>query len=237
MKLMHTVAKVPYELANVKVKRGALEFTVDGRPLRIDQDTIAEFIGANEASEINSLYIFNTDRGLVLRNKMAETAESKRDGARYLRAIRLGQNLGQIYLPFSTLSLTDAVVRLNVSEESLAKSGLEGTDRVENRHDAYVALSESIFPSLAVDQHWRDADGNHHMDVQVMRKGRPLRRAGMKVYAKTDAGYLNRRYAYTDEKGLVTFRFAGMLLDPGEKATLKFGFRNFSNVASIEVVV
>ncbi|WP_323016495.1 hypothetical protein [Castellaniella sp.] len=237
MKIAFTICgdRTP-RIESIRVGKDELQFTVDGVVRTLTNALLSEFIGHNERSEINSVYVFLGEHGeLILRNKMMESEASRRPGMVYLKNLQTKlPNIGQVYLPFTNGTLKDAAVRLNVpTQADIDALGVKDYTLVENDHHAYVAFSNSVYPSVTT----RAVKSKNYTTIfaKVVRGGKPLKRSGMKVYAKTDAGYLNRRYAVTDKNGVAEFRFAPMLLDPGDKATVKIGFRYYSNLDSVEI--
>ncbi|BBI61652.1 hypothetical protein HSBAA_29580 [Vreelandella sulfidaeris] len=186
--------------------------------------------------------MFATEWGLLLKNKTMDTGLSKYGGKLYLREMGwlytsgAMKNVGQIQIPFSDRKIENAVVRFNVREEDFHNSGLLGTERIENTSEAYDDVAGRFLPSLKVIESLHQSD-HVVVRVQAMLGGVPIQREGMRIEVKSDAGYLNRRYGFTNHDGIAEFKFTGMLMDKGEVATLKFGYRHYSNIDSVSVTV
>lgn len=207
----------------------------------IDIAHIDEWVNPRTLGPCTSLYItFDPDQRRLLPpyNKMAESYLSKDHGNHHINKIQRNV-IAQILMPFGGDEGDGFAVRFTVNEDIGHWSG-QAAEKIDNNQKSYLDFSMRLFPTLQVDHKALSLPVGQieHITVQLLGPdGSPIKRAGVGLHAKCDAGYLARREAVTDSLGRARFPYLALGLDQGDEASVEFGFKWYSNVARCQVQV
>lgn len=178
----------------------------------------------------------NNGNLLVPHNKFAFTKTSKQDGMSYI----LGKSVSgvaQVYLAHPTGSFANDGLRITVNEDLGYVSDLDFDQPVGLTAEDFHNFAAMFYPKITVPEscecptggvveipiYINNPDGMPYMDP-------------VEVYIKSQAGYLPFT-KITIDKAAGTARFMALGLVPGERATVKFGYKYYENDASINVMV
>jgi len=186
-------------------------------------------LAAKELSARDNIYVVADRFGKIdpFYNKMAESYWVKASG--YDHARKLDKHvIGQIYIPFRDALISECSARITYGEEAGYQSNVEIKEVVRD----FGAFFSSVSPALK-------AVATESGDIEVSlinAQSKPIRREGIKIYAKTDAGFLPFVERLTNSEGKALFRYMPLGLLAGEAAVVEFGFKWSSNLARIEMV-
>jgi len=171
-------------------------------------------------------------------NKPAQSFASKDDGAHHI-AHRQVTVIGQVLLPFVDAAPPDCAARLTVNET--AGFWISGEAEIlANSHQAYVDFAARVFPRLDIETSSLSVKPDERALIGVRLRapdGAFLKRAGVRLFAKTAAGYLPRTEVRTDTSGRARIPFLALGLEPGDRADVELGFKWLSNIAACRVEV
>ena len=208
--------------------------TQQGSSFKVDEDFVRAHVGRRELTEASNIYVLVDNAGnfVGLRQKMAQTFLTKASGFEYAK-----QNnvliAAQIYVPFADSPVSDWSLRVNFRADQ--EVNLEEAVEVEPTLAAFHAFAYSNFPSLRIVSQAPAAQGER-ITVQLTHKGADVAKAGVRVFAKTSAGYLARTESFTDANGQASFVAIPLGLEAGDKMTPEFGFKWVTNLARTDVV-
>lgn len=164
-------------------------------------------------------------------NKFMQSANDKANGALFLWKNNMNV-LGQIYIPFADSMVEDWHIRVNLGTGT--NEYPEDAGVVENSQEGFHDFVTRVLPGLEVKSvHQRDSVSD--VEVQVTLDGEPVRKAGVRVFAKSSSGYLNKREALTDENGVARFVAERLHLDAADEMTAEFGFKFWSNLVNADI--
>ncbi|MBT3305056.1 MAG: hypothetical protein HN377_01090 [Alphaproteobacteria bacterium] len=209
--------------------------------IEIDLARLSTIINPRRLGPCVNLYVafdFRRGRFLPPYNKLAESFASKDDGARHI-AGRQVNVVGQILLPFADAAPADCAARLTVNQTAGFWTSGEA-DILANSHQAYVDFAARVFPGLDIETSSLSVkpDERALIGVRLLAPdGAFLKRAGVRLFAKTAAGYLPRTEVRTDTSGRARIPFLALGLEPGDRADVELGFKWLSNIAACRVEV
>jgi hypothetical protein len=199
--------------------------TIDSRTYDFPSPPLA----AKELSARDNIYVVADSFGKIdpFYNKMAESFWVKASG--YDHARKLDKHvIGQIYIPFQDAQISECSVRITYCEEMGYQSNVEIKEIVKD----FAAFFSSVSPTLRA-----LATESGDIEVSLINEhASPIRREGVKIYAKTDGGFLPYVERLTNAEGKAIFRYMPLGLLAGEAAMIEFGFKWSSNLARIEMV-
>jgi len=199
--------------------------TIDSRTYDFSSPPLA----AKELSARDNIYVVADSFGKIdpFYNKMAESFLVKASG--YDHARKLDKHvIGQIYIPFRDAQISECSVRITYGEEIGYQSNVEIKEVVKD-YAAFFSLVSPTLKAVATDS------GDIEVSL-VNSQAKPIRREGVKIYAKTDGGFLPFVERLTNADGKALFRYMPLGLVSGETVTVEFGFKWSSNLARIEMV-
>lgn len=197
---------------------------------------IANVLSPKEIAPYNNVYFCMESYGRFVRpfNKMMDSYAGKEPGGLFLR--RSSQScFAQLLIPFPDSKWEDMALRLTVNAEAgywldIGKAPVE----VGNSKEGYDAFSADVFPTIAAET----PEVNVAQDsVTTLGFAVTPAKAGVRLYFKTDAGYLPITEVETDAAGKASVRFSARDLLPGDQASVEAGFKWVSNVARTVVKV
>jgi|LauGreDrversion4_2_1035121.scaffolds.fasta_scaffold207573_2 hypothetical protein len=217
----------------LEVREGSIRFytykadgsTIDSRTYDFPSPPLA----AKELSARDNIYVVADSFGKIdpFYNKMAESFGVKASG--YDHARKLDKHvIGQIYIPFRDAQISECSVRITYGEEIGYQSNVEIKEVVKD-YAAFFSLVSPTLKAVATDS------GDIEVSL-VNSQAKPIRREGVKIYAKTDGGFLPFVERLTNADGKALFRYMPLGLVSGETVTVEFGFKWSSNLARIEMV-
>ncbi len=224
---------VPQFGVGLEVREGSIRFytykadgsTIDSRTYDFPSPPLA----AKELSARDNIYVVADSFGKIdpFYNKMAESFWVKASG--YDHARKLDKHvIGQIYIPFRDAQISECSVRITYGEEIGYQSNVEIKEVVKD----YAAFFSLVSPTLKA-----VATGSGDIEVSLVNsQAKPIRREGVKIYAKTDGGFLPFVERLTNADGKALFRYMPLGLLTGETVMVEFGFKWSSNLARIEMV-
>lgn len=202
----------------------------------IDSDFIRKRCGLKELTDYCSVYIevdLLTGMITAVHNKMATTMLTKSNGREY--AMKHGVTIAaQLYIPFADSDPTDWVLRVNANP-GIGIDVPEHTPTVENTRDAFYACAAEVFPSIKIAHSKRLESGCYEIAAQLTYQSQPLAKAGIRLFANAESGYINKREAYTDAQGIALFRARRLDLDPNEAMSVELGFKYAKNLCHVNV--
>lgn len=217
----------------IEFEVGFLDKVVRNRKISVDKDTIVSKVGTGvivDHTVLSFALTTNLD-DIIVFNKHEKTIQGKIPGELSRYGVPL-LHLFDIYIPFKDSPFTDWVFRLiGFDTENLPDFGVEvfvGTiDEVKNK----------LFALLPTINTYSVIDCGDHKEItfEVTRNGFNVKKSGIELYFKTNAGYLNKTKITTDEEGKVVLRARRDLLDPQDRMEIKAGFKFFSNKVSLDV--
>jgi len=224
---------VPQFGVGLEVSEGSIRFytykadgsTIDSRTYDFSSPPLA----AKELSARDNIYVVADSFGKIdpFYNKMAESFWVKASG--YDHARKLDKHvIGQIYIPFRDAQISECSVRITYGEEIGYQSNVEIKEVVKD-YAAFFSLVSPTLKAVATDS------GDIEVSL-VNSQAKPIRREGVKIYAKTDGGFLPFIERLTNADGKALFRYVPLGLVSGETVTVEFGFKWSSNLARIEMV-
>jgi len=224
---------VPQFGVGLEVSEGSIRFytykadgsTIDSRTYDFSSPPLA----AKELSARDNIYVVADSFGKIdpFYNKMAESFWVKASG--YDHARKLDKHvIGQIYIPFRDAQISECSVRITYGEEIGYQSNVEIKEVVKD-YAAFFSLVSPTLKAVATDS------GDIEVSL-VNSQAKPIRREGVKIYAKTDGGFLPFVERLTNADGKALFRYMPLGLVSGETVTVEFGFKWSSNLARIEMV-
>ena len=199
--------------------------TIDSRTYDFSSPPLA----AKELSARDNIYVVADSFGKIdpFYNKMAESFGVKASG--YDHARKLDKHvIGQIYIPFRDAQISECSVRITYGEEIGYQSNLEIKEVVRD-FAAFFSLVSPTLKAVVTDS------GDIEVSL-VNSQTKPIRREGVKIYAKTDGGFLPFVERLTNADGKALFRYMPLGLLTGEAVMVEFGFKWSSNLARIEMV-
>lgn len=191
--------------------------------------------GARELTDASDIYVEIDFVGNVTRvhNKMASSLISKSNGHEY--ALKNGVTIGaQVYIPFADSPVSDWVLRVNGNPDI----GIDvPVDTLEVAHSgsAFREFAWSIYPTIAITSTVACEDNSTEIHLQLMHKGQSLEKAGVRLYATAETGYINKREAYTDAMGIAKIRARRLDLEDGDPMRVELGFKFIKNVCHVDV--
>jgi hypothetical protein len=185
-------------------------------------------LGSKELSARDNIYILADENGIIqpFYNKMAESYATKDSG--YKHILKQGKHtIGQIYIPFADATIDECSVRITYGEEFGYKSNVEITEEVTD----FGKFFDDVSPTLKATK-----ESNGAIKVQVTDSlGSPIKKAGVKLYAKTDGGQLVFNEKTTNSEGNASFKLLTAGFEASDEATVEFGFKWSSNLARVKV--
>jgi hypothetical protein len=185
-------------------------------------------VALKELSARDNIYVIADSEGVIqpFYNKMAESYYTKSSGYDHIRK----QNkfaIGQIYIPFADATIDECSVRITYGEEFGYESNVEITEEVTD----FGKFFNDVSPTLTATK-----ESNGTIKVQITDSlGAPIKKAGVKLYAKTDGGQLVFNEKSTNEGGNASFKLLTAGFEAGDEATVEFGFKWSSNLARVKV--
>lgn len=209
--------------------------TIDSRIFDFEKPPL----GLKELQARNNVYVTADAKGMIqpFYNKMVQSYFTKDSG--YKHAVKTGLSIiGQIYIPFADSKVSDCAVRVSYNPEIGVKSNVPFTDTVVAADEitegtiSFADFFNQVSPSISVTQLSDNA-----IEVQLVDgAGQKIEKAGVKIYGKTDGGFLVFSESVTDAAGVAMFRFMPLGLEAGDVASVEFGFKWVSNLGNIKVV-
>lgn len=185
-------------------------------------------LASKELSARDNIYVVADENGYIepFYNKMADSFSTKASG--YVHIINKNRyGIGQIYIPFADSSINDCSLRITYGEEYGYISNVEINDEVND----FGTFFNDVSPTLTAS---KEADGS--IKVQITdSKGTSIKKAGVKLYAKTDGGQLVFNEKTTNADGNASFKLLTTGFEAGDEATVEFGFKWSSNLARVKV--
>lgn len=190
-----------------------------------EYDFDAPPLGFKELQARNNIYVVATSQGFIepLYNKMLASAMDKASG--YKHIVKLSKPvIGQIYIPFSDSPISDCSLRITYTPEKGYQSNVDLDEDVQDFGAFFNAVSPTLRSTEVEPGKWvvQLVDGD----------GTDIQKAGVKIYAKTDGGQLSFTERATNAGGNATFKLLPTGFDPGDVATVEFGFKWVSNLAN-----
>lgn len=185
-------------------------------------------LGLKELSARDNIYVLADKNGVIqpFYNKMADSFLTKASGYAHIRTKNIAC-IAQIYIPFADSPMDECSVRLTYNEEY----GYECNKVIDMDVDDFGKFFNDVSPTLSAS---KESDGS--IKVQITdAKGTPIKKAGVKLYAKTDGGQLVFNEKTTKEDGSATFKLLTTGFEAGDEATVEFGFKWSSNLARVKV--
>lgn len=185
-------------------------------------------LASKELSARDNIYVVADENGFIepFYNKMANSFNTKASGYAHIRN-KNKHGIGQIYIPFADSSIDDCSVRITYGEEHGYISNIEINDEVTD----FGKFFDDVSPTLTAS---KEAGGS--IKVQLTdSKGTSIKKAGVKLYAKTDGGQLVFNEKTTKEDGSASFKLLTTGFEAGDEATVEFGFKWSSNLARVKV--
>lgn len=207
--------------------------TKQGSSFKVDEAFIRSHIGRRELTEASNIYVIIDNEGnfVGLRQKMVQTYLTKASGFEYAK-----QNnvliAAQIYVPFADSPFSEWSLRVNFRDDQ--EVTLENAEEVAPTLESFHAFAYAQFPSLRIAGK-SQATAGEKITVQLTHGGADVAKAGVRIFAKSSAGYLAKTEAFTDENGQANFVAIPMGLEAGDKMTPEFGFKWVSNLAKTDV--
>jgi len=223
-------APIPF-LVRLDIEENSITFSTFKENKKINSRTF-DFnnkpLALKELSARDNVYILADDNGFIepFYNKMAQSFSIKASG--YIHTNTKNKHaIGQIYIPFADSSIDDCSVRITYGEEYGYISNVEITEEVID----FGKFFNDVSPTLTAT---KQSDGS--IKVQITDSFMtPIQKPGVKIYAKTDGGQLVFNEKTTKEDGSATFKLLTTGFEPGEEATVEFGFKWSSNLARVKV--
>jgi hypothetical protein len=207
--------------------------------MMINQETLqnSPTIGSKELCDCMNVWVFVTDQGIQLLNKYEETYVTKANGLVYSRAIQAHNTVGgQIYIPFKNSTIDEWSLRLNSNAPVMVDGELDlQEDVLTATLDTFHEVVSQSLPSIDVISVTPNSNGTNSVVVQVTLNGNPVARAGVKIYAQSDTGYIANRQLLTNESGRCEFLARRLDLESGDEMIAEFGFKFKTNVARVEI--
>jgi hypothetical protein len=208
------------------------------RTVVIDEAFVRSRCGPRELADCTSLYLeIDLASGLLTRvhNRYATTLLTKNNGREY--ALKNSTLIAaQIYIPFADSPFTDWVMRANANPE-FGIDIPEDTEEVANTSAAFLAFAKRVHPSInilgvaPIDA----AAGVFEVEAQLSLHDQPYRREGVRLFANSESGYLNKREAFTDPEGIARFRARRLDLAAEDIMQVELGFKFSRNVCRADI--
>jgi hypothetical protein len=208
------------------------------RTVVIDEAFLRARCGPRELADCTSLYVeIDLASGLISRvhNRYATTLLTKNNGREY--ALKNSTLIAaQIYIPFADSPVTDWVIRANANPDF----GIDipgNTEDVANTSEAFLAFAKRMHPSIntlgvtSIDE----AAGVFEVEAQLGLNDQPCRREGVRLFANSESGYLNKREAFTDPEGIARFRARRLDLAAEDIMQVELGFKFSRNVCRVDI--
>lgn len=223
-------ADAGYRLTWFKDKNNLPESTL------IDRDFIRKRCGPKELTDYCSVYIeVDLFTGIItaVHNKMATTILTKSNGREY--AMKHGVTIAaQLYIPFADSEPSDWLLRVNANP-SMGIDVPERTPTVPNTREAFYAVAAEVLPSIEIVHSKRLESGCYEIAAQLTHQHQPLAKAGIRLFANAESGYLSKHEAYTDAQGIALFRARRLDLEPIDAMTVELGFKYAKNLCHADV--
>lgn len=203
--------------------------------IEINEKFIRERCGSREVAEASNIYVEIDFSGNVTRvhNKMASTITDKSNGYEY--ALKNNTSVGaQVYIPFADSPALDWMLRVNGNPQIGIEVPADAV-AVENNLHAFHEFAWSIYPSISVAETVARPDGSVEVHAQLMRDGKPIEKAGVRVFATSVTGYINKREVHTDAHGIAKVRARRLDLDKEDAMRVEFGFKFTKNICHADI--
>ena len=227
MNAYYTLKDVAPKITNINNIAGGVEIVfdfLDGGIKTVVVTPEAIFADTRETafSDCTTYYgIVALDGEVLFSNRYLVTYYTKDSGVSLCTALQdEGRAAIQLYIPYGGNSLDDAVIRVTSSEVP----AYNGTPLPPEKHVGGTEAELTAFRLATLPSMTATIVGDK-VQVQVTREGQPITRSGVLVYAIVKDSF-NYTTGLTDANGGVAF-------DIVPNATVKFGFKYFTNVVSI----
>jgi hypothetical protein len=226
MNINYTIEEVAPKVSRIVDIDGGVEavFEFDGAEKVVTITPAAILAQTKEESfaDCSTYYCLVAKDGQVrFANKYMVTYYTKDSGVTLCAALQEeGLASIQLYIPFGGTSLADATIRVTSCEAPTYNGSPLAADKiVGGSADELQAFRLSTLPSLTAEV------AGSKVNVQLTLGGQPLNRPNVRVYAivKGSFAYVTSE---TDANGSVAF-------DLVPSATVKYGFKYFTNAASV----
>jgi len=196
---------------------------------------VRERCGRREISEATNIYIEMDSSGSITRvhNKMASTLTEKSNGYEY--ALKNGTLVAaQIYIPLPDSPVADWVLRVN-GNPSIMVEMPDNTIEVVNSLQASHDFAKSLYPSIQIIDIQNVGSDCFDVTTQLVLGSEPLRKAGVRLFATSAAGYINKREIYTDTQGQASIKARRLDLESNDDMRVEFGFKFTKNICHADI--
>lgn len=203
--------------------------------IELNENFITTRCGSRELSEAANIYIEIDFSGNVARvhNKMASSITDKSNGYEY--ALKNSVTVGaQVYIPFADSPVSDWVLRVNGNPQIGIEAPADAV-AVENSLQGFHEFAWSIYPSISIAEKVARPDGSVDVHAQLMRDGKPIEKAGVRIFATAVTGYINKREVHTDARGIAKIRARRLDLDDEDAMRVEFGFKFTRNICHADI--
>ena len=226
MNINYTVKDVAPKVSRIVDIGGGVEvvFEFDGaeKTVVVTPATILADTKEESFADCSTYYcLVATDGQVRFVNKYLVTYYTKDSGVSLCAALQEdGRASIQLYIPFGGTSLADATIRVTSCEVPQYQGApLDSSKIIDGSGESLQAFRLATLPSLTAEV------AGSKVNVQLTLGGQPLKRSNVRIYAivKGSFAYVTKE---TDANGVVEFDVV-----PG--ATVKYGFKHFTNAASV----
>ena len=189
----------------------------------ISAKAIFDNTGETSFKDCSTYYVVFENGGMTIVNKFAETFYTKQNGLQYIRSNNVTVPV-QIYIPFAGTDLSGSTIRVaGPGVPMVDGEDLDSSKEVEATQEAFTECLWKLVPSVIA-----PATSTSPVPVQLTLDGKPLRKSGVNIVAKTSDGVIATS-VQTDAEGKAEFNAAS-------GSVIEFGFRYYSNIASTSVL-
>lgn len=139
--------------------------------------------------------------------------------------------------PLSTTTLGDDDFFIGCIRGAGEKVHFLFDDSVETQEIEYFDFFDNVmpeqFPKITIDS--KPTSPNTQLEITATLHDKPV--VNEEVYFTTSAGYLSKKKVTTNEEGKALTTFAPLLLENGDVAEVKCGFKLFSNLANTTISI
>lgn len=223
------------DLAGFRVQWMSATAAPTSTTLDITEAYVRERCGAREISDASNIYLEMDTAGQITRvhNKMASTLTEKSNGYEY--ALKNATLVAaQIYIPFADSPTSDWVLRVN-GNPNIATHVPAGTVVVEHSLHAFHAFAQRIYPWIQVLSVQATDQDVYELTLQLMQGSEPSDKAGVRIFASSASGYVNRREVHTDAQGQARLKARRLDLAPSDAMRVELGFKFTTNLCHVDI--
>ena len=241
MKLAITKTDFPFGVQAIAIEGGFrvrwFRDAAQDSPCAVDltETFIRQRCGTREIAEASNIYIEVDLSGsvTVVHNKMASTLTEKSNGYEY--AVKNATLVAaQIYIPLPDSPVSDWVLRVN-GNPTIAVDVPSNAIEVPNSLQAFHDFAWDIYPSIQVAHIQSTGPDCFDVMTQLVLKSEPLKKSGVRLFATTSAGYLNKREVHTDTNGQAVIKARRFDLTPEDDMRVEFGFKFTKNICHADI--